>query len=273
MNGALLTGTQISEVADSQPPAPVVALGRSDTGIVAWEPDTGSVQGRLYTGATPQGEVQLSNAALGPVQPGGGLAAASDAGGDQLVAFTQGTPGALQIAVAANVPAPSAPGPLTSAAYMPNALPVLSWTAAPQHWGAVSYAVLIDGNQVGKTTATTFTPAAPLTNGAHTWQVISIDSVGQETPGPIRPLRIDTLLPTVALAIAGAHRVHSKLTFKVTLHPAKGSHVLISYGDGASSKSVRSHHAYRRAGTYTVKVTVTDHARHSEVLTSRLHIS
>jgi hypothetical protein len=204
---------------------------------------------------------------------GSGFDAAADAHGDLLVGFLQGGASALRLAVAAAVPAPAPFAELTPTTYLPTARPVLAWTAARQFWGPISYLVLIDGKQFATTSTTSFRPPTALRNGTHNWRVVAVDRLGQQTPGRLRPLRIDTHLPTVSLLISGAHEARSALTFTVRLRPSRRPvRLRVEYGDGGGSSATRSHHAYRHAGTYLVTATVTGHARHSEVVKRSLLI-
>jgi hypothetical protein len=183
-------GVRINQVADSIAPQPVVALGRHDQGIVAFAPDTGSIQARLYDAGSPGDEVQLSSNGLGPVDPGAGLSAATDAHGDQIVGFVQGTPGAMRIAVGAVVPPPGPFSALTTTRALRTSRPLLRWTAARDSWSGVVYTVYVDGLQVASTPHTSLLLRSALRSGTHQWRVVASDSVGQQSATALRPLRI-----------------------------------------------------------------------------------
>jgi hypothetical protein len=180
-------GEQLNPFADALAPAPVVALGRDDEGVLAWEPDGGSVQGRLFEAGDPAEQETFSNSALGPVDVGAGLSAAQDSTGDSVVAFVQGTP--ARIAVGAWVPAPGAFHGLTSGAQT-STRPVLRWTAASDSWSAVHYTVLIDGVTAATIIGTHYQPKTALKAGVYRWQVLATDSLGQKRTAPVLHIRV-----------------------------------------------------------------------------------
>lgn len=171
-------------------PLPVTAISRNGTGIVAFAPDLGSIQGKLYDGGTPGDLVQLSRNDFGPVDPLQGLSAAADDTGDVIVGYLQGDPTNHRVAIADVVVAPARFKGLTSERAMPGTRPTLTWEPSMDSWSPVSYSVTLDRKPIGTTKATSLVVPVRLKRGTHHWQVAATDSVGQVTHAPTRLLRI-----------------------------------------------------------------------------------
>ncbi|MGA2471287.1 MAG: hypothetical protein ABSG64_11425 [Solirubrobacteraceae bacterium] len=176
--------------ASSVAPNPVVALSRNGDGLVAFTPTTGVLDGLPYANGKAGPALTLTSPGLGPLQPQDGVAASADGGGATVVGFVQGSPGALAVAVAANVPPPSHPWMNYTEAELRTSKPTLTWGASAESWMPITYQVLIDGKLVGTTPVAKFAVMKALKRGIHTWQVIAIDGLGQKTKSSVLILRI-----------------------------------------------------------------------------------
>lgn len=87
-----------------------------------------------------------------------------------------------------------------------TARPVLSWAAAADDVGVTGYDVLVDGAVVARTSALTWTPAAPLAEGDHTWGVRARDAAGNTGAASSRTLRVDTVPPAAVTLESPAAR-------------------------------------------------------------------
>jgi hypothetical protein len=80
-----------------------------------------------------------------------------------------------------------------------NATPALSWQSATDPGsGIASYKVKIDGQPAGTKgpDETTFTPAAALADGTHTWQVLATNGAGLERASATSTFTVDTAEPS-----------------------------------------------------------------------------
>jgi hypothetical protein len=281
---------------DSAPSAsysnPVAALGRDDSGLVAYERDSGvggaSVIARPWDGQSFGPEASVTNPALGPTQANSGLFAAADRTGDIAVVFAQGTPGALRISFGGFDKLPAAFAERTKSAWTRVAQTRLKWTLPTDLWGGVSFDVTLDGQPIGSTRLTFLTPPR-IADGIHHWQVVAVDRHNQRTAAGQGTVRIDTTAPTAQLKLAGSRKAGKLLRFTVRaadLPPAAvpGApapapiatsgvrRVRVSFGDGSRGSGTHTTHRYRRRGRYSVKVTVSDAAGNVAVLRSRLRI-
>ncbi|HEU0317563.1 MAG TPA: PKD domain-containing protein, partial [Solirubrobacteraceae bacterium] len=167
---------------------------------------------------------------------------------------------ARRLAVAAVVPPPGPLFGLTTDHFIRVARPLLQWTASRGAFSPIAYTVVLDGKPIATTAATSLELPAALTDGVHQWQVIARDSLGQQTPGPVRALRIAARPPAVAIAVSGSRRAGAALGFAVAVKaPAGLAALTIDFGDGtARARGVRASHRYARAGRFTVRVSAVD---------------
>jgi len=105
--------------------------------------------------------------------------------------------------------APTAPGAVApeDGARLDTASPTFNWTAATDAGGIASYRLIIDGFQSGAdlpANATSAQPAAPLSDGEHTWSVIAHDRVDLVGYTPARSFIVDTTAPEPAALLAPA---------------------------------------------------------------------
>jgi hypothetical protein len=271
-----------------------VALAMSDArGVAAvWRRDAGNgnsaVIGRFRAlGADWEPEVELSRPELGPVAPGS-LHASGNESGDTAVAMLQGT-GAGQRVVAAVYDLP--PGrAFPHPGWVREAQPLLRWSGGADLWGLQGFQVILDGVALGGLMAATSVQApAPLPDGNHTLQVITVDRRGQATPSKVRTVRVDTVPPTAAVRVTGKRRKGRKLRVTVAAADAGSgvAAVSVNYGDrkrrareavfdyGRRIKPGRqavTRFAYKRRGRYRLVASVTDAAGHVATVTLPLRI-
>jgi hypothetical protein len=227
----------------------------------------------------PEADTLISAPELGPVVPALGLDAAADRSGDVAIAFVQGADDARRL-VAATWDRPPQPFvSYTTAAWRKFARPPLSWQAAFDLWGPVTYTVQIDGNPVGQTTDTRLTPQQVVPDGKHLWKVVATDRHGQSVSSPSRLLRVDATPPRATVRISGERKRFKPL--RVTVRAADvldpvGSGVKvvrIVWGDGTPPVVARKAvHRYAKRGKYTLRVTVADRAGNVKVVRRRLRI-
>jgi hypothetical protein len=270
-NDAFSAGLPLSSQGSTQGTAPVVAASEHREVAVAWRvadaAGTGSIHARFKPDAKPlEGEVTLSRGELGTVEPGQ-YAATSDRLAGIAVAMIQGAQdGPRSVAVAVNDRPPGPPGGQTTGTYQRRSRPTFKWRPGLELWGGQRFRVVVDGQVIGETTATTLVPQAPLASGRpHPWRVIAIDRRGQETPSKGRFIRIDAAPPRVVVRVKGKRRRGRSLKISVTGLDGRGSgidYVLVEYGDRASAKQLkqfRGVHRYRK-GSFRLKVKVVDRA-------------
>ena len=251
--------------------------------IASWLVD-GAIKGRLKPEPTKpfDNEVELSRPDLGPVSPGQ-FAASADRLAGFAVAMVQGAPGAARtLAVALHDRPPGRPGAIARKSQWMSAKQ-LRWRPGTDLWGPQRYRVLISGRVVGETTGSSLKSSATKLSGGRrvTYQVVAIDSRGQETPSRTQRVRFDGAAPTLAVNVSGKRRRGSPLRISARARERRGSGVAqikVRYGDsGATVRQrgarFRGTHAFRRPGTFTLRVTAYDRAGNTRVKSVRLRIS
>jgi hypothetical protein len=250
---------------------PVAATDENGDGLVAWQNADLTIHARAYTNVRasrtvqlPQPEVALSG---GPTDAADGLEASADRAGDIAVAFLLGPPGGRTLAVASFDRAPGAFRLSSGTGFRNAAANPLKWTQSFELWGPLTYTVEVDGKVAGRTNATALAvPGVP--DGVHRWRVIATDRRGQVTATPTRILRQDGTPPRARVTVSGARRRGQAV--RVSARPTDASpagrpasgigRVTIAWGDGSSSTGRRATHGYRRAGRFTLRVSVRDRA-------------
>ncbi len=218
----------------------------------------------------------VSDPSLGPVDPAAGLDADVDRAGDGVMAFVQSAADGRRLVVATFDRAPGAPAPSTTTNWRRLNRGPLTWSPAFDVWGGLSYQVLVDGQPVGTTGASTLTPAAPIADGLHRWQVVATDPRGQSVRSASRNLRIDATPPALTVKVAGKQQPGKKLTLTVhaiDLRPPAGSGVKqmrIDFADGTPPTVLLTDratfgHSFRK-GTFRVRVSATDVAGNATVV-------
>ena len=187
--------------------------------------------------------------------------------GNALVAWVQGA--ARTLAIGVNDRPPSRPFGRTPEKARRTARPTLVWKASNEIWGAASYQVLIDDQPAGAPTLDTkLAVPVDIAEGQHRWTIRATDRRGQVVDSKSRRLWIDTAAPRVRkVSIAGDRKpgVLQKARVSAT-DGATGvgsgiARTTVDWGDRSRPSTTRTaSHRYRRAGKFTVKVTVTDKA-------------
>jgi hypothetical protein len=217
----------------------------------------------------------------GGVDANAGLDVGVNRAGDAVALYVQDGAGGRRLMSAGFDRAPGAFRTYTTSKYRKGARPSLSWSPSFELWGPPTYTVEIDGKPYGSTTDTKLaatTSAVP--DGEHTWRVVASDRRGQATSSPARTLRVDAKPPEATLKITGSKRRGKPVRVRVrvadgSLSAPTGSGVKvvrIAFGDGAVFAGRDAAHRYRRAGTYTVRVTAGDNAGNVTVVRRRLRI-
>jgi hypothetical protein len=150
----------------------------------------------------------------------------------------------------------------------------LSWGTALDLWGPLTYTVLVDGKPVATTQETkSVVPLGSVSEGLHTWRVTATDRRGQTVTTKVRPLKVDTVAPTVTISLKRKKRVATVTAKTGDVIPPSGQAsgikaVLIDFGDGSAPVPLRkASHRYRHKGTYTIKVAAADKAGNTGVAT------
>jgi hypothetical protein len=260
--------------------APLPASSEHREVIAAWQVG-GEIKGRLKPEPTKpfENEVTLSRPDLGPVTAGN-FAVGADRLAGFAVAMVQGAPGANRsLTVAVHDRLPGRPGAIARSAWQSGRRAKLEWRPGRDLWGPQRFRVIVGGRVIGETTGTSLRPAQPLSAGRPiTYQVIAIDSRGQEAPSRTRRVRFDNAKPRISVRILGKRRAGRALRVVVRGRDGKGSgirEVRVRYGDGSrvvrQRKRFGGRHVYRR-GTFTLKATVYDNAGNRRVKRVRLRI-
>ncbi len=267
---------------------PVVAVGENFDGLAAWlqapapglpaEAHASTLEDDIALSQPPPfgPDTMVSDPGLGPVDPAAGLDADVDRAGDGVMAFVQSGADGRRLVVATYDRAPGAPALNTTTNWRRLSQAPLTWSPAFDVWGGLSYQVLVDGQPVGTTGASTLTPAAPIADGLHRWQVVATDPRGQSVRSATRNLRIDATPPGLSVKVSGKQQPGRKLTFAlhaIDLRPPAGSGVKqmrIDFADGTPAAVVLTDratfgHSFRK-GTFRVRVSATDAAGNPTVV-------
>lgn len=272
--------------------APLTLGGIAETGdgIIAWQQRSGplaerTIQARFVDNRPgskdrrPGPATTMSNPALGPVEADAGFDVAVNRAGDAVVVFVQAGDGARRIVSGTYDRAPGAFRGFTTSKYRKFARPRLSWGAAFDLWGPITYSILIDGQEVARTTATRATVPVRVSDGRHLWRVVASDRRGQSVSSPSRLLRVDATKPRLSVRIGGKRKrgalVRASAVARDVLNPeGSGVRVVrISFGDGTPKIAARrAVHRYRRSGRFTVRVSATDRAGNVAVVKRRIRV-
>lgn len=269
-------GQAINAAPAANPPTPVVALGQKNIGLVAWQPDTGSIQGREFDDGTPAAQLQLSRPDFGQTDAADGLAAAADGPGDVIVGFPQGDPANRRVVVAADIVPPAKFTARTTEHKLPRVRVLLQWRPSASTWSPPTYTVELDGVPIATTTATHLPAIVP--PGTHRWRVVATDAAGQISVTPLRRLQVASSPLQVTLSVSSAATVG--VPVRVGAHSSDRKHhrvrlrkATIDFGDQTPPVvGVVAAHAYAKPGTYRVVVTVSDAAGHSTAAQKFVHV-
>ncbi len=168
----------------------------------------------------------------------------------------------------------------TTVNYRKFARPPLAWQPSFELWGPPTYHVIVDGQEVGTTTDTKFTPPVAIPDGEHRWKVVATDRRGQSYTAPERVLRVDATPPEVTFSVSGVKKKGRKLRVKVTaadgsIDSPAGSGikvVRVNFGDGAKVEGRDVTHAYGKGGTFTIAVTAADKAGNATVVRRQIRV-
>lgn len=273
----------------SGPPAqPIGAVAETTDRVVGWvSPADGTVHGVFYDDKAasrlipgPGPDTALTSPDLGPVDPAAGFDVAGNRTGDFAFAFIQGSGDARRLVVAEYDRLPGAFRISTSSKLWRNVIKnPLAWGTALDLWGPLTYTVLIDGKPVAQTQTTKATlPVGALSEGLHTWRVTATDRRGQSVTTTVKPLKVDTIAPTVSFSVKRKQRVATVTAKPADVIPPSGNaagikYVRIDWGDGTGFEQARkASHSYRRKGAFTVRVSATDRAGNVAVAERQIHI-
>ncbi len=279
---------RLDQAGSSAPAEPLVDLAETGAAIAAWREQRGgagvvAVQERRSDGVTEPAALSLARG--GPV---GSLRLGGSGLGDAILAWSQASGGAIQVA-AAVVDAP--PDPFfvqTPEGWRRQGKVAIHWAAAINAIGRLTYSVSVDDEPVGKPTKRLFARlrSGQIGDGRHRIQVFAIDEAGQETGSRNAVLLVDRQPPKVRLVRRGK-RVAVVVTDGARRETSgvKGSALRIGFGDGSGGskgkggattisraprkqggkrkskavvKTVR--HAYGKPGSYRVAVSARDRA-------------
>jgi hypothetical protein len=273
-NGAYGSVLQVNSLAATAPSYPVPGIAGLFSTLVAWQQTPGTtgpseIRLRYEPRASTLGPEQvLSSPAEGATNASLGLAAGGDAGGDAAVAWVQGSGAGTQIVADQLYQPPGAATVSKAVSYTRSTQPVLSWTPASGRWGPITYTVTLDGAQIGQTQGSSLRVPAPLRGGSNTWFVTASNPAGLTAGSKVGRIFVDTVPPVVKVTESGPRRAGSNEILRVSYRdpaPASGlATVTIRWGDRTTTHvklgTHRIAHAYRRAGRYTITVTVVDRA-------------
>lgn len=280
--------------ANNVAPRPVGDMAENNDGYVAWmqgtSPLDATVQGVFYDVAldkrTVPGPAQLttlSNPDFGPVDVNGGLDMAVDRVGDAVAVFVQGVGDGRKLVYGGFDRLPGIFTTSTTQRFRNLRRPTLAWAPSFDLWGPVTYRAEVDNVVVGQTTTTRLPLTTSLTDGVHPWRVIATDRHGQTNVTKTGLLKVDATKPKLTFSVAGVRAPGRIQTVRVRASDPRppapattaGSGIartVISFGDGARAKSRQAKHAYRRGGTFTVRVSATDKAGNVTVVKKTIRL-
>jgi hypothetical protein len=286
-DGGLIVGnSRIDTFQSTAAPYAIPTMAGFYSALVAWQRNPGSpfpaeVRARYYDGTNYGPDVVISSPAAGPTDAAAGLAASGDIAGDVAVAWVQGSGKQTQLSGALLYYPPGSFGPQSAPKYSRRASPVFAWSSSREQWGPINYRLTVDGVQVAQTNRTSIRAPHPLSDGPHSWQVSAVNQVGIATPARAAAVQVDTVAPSVQFMLIGRQRrgVSLRLSVRTTDAPTAGeigsgvASVLVRWGDGRSARVLHgARHAYARAGTYRITVTVTDRAGNASRITRLVRI-
>lgn len=269
-------------------PVPKAALAENGRGTVAWHAQNdagqGAVRARYFNARRFEEQTFLSDPSLGSVDGSAGMDAAADSHGNQVIAYIQGEGAERRVMVAVFDRDPRAVGGRNFNKWTRKRSFRLKWSKVADTWGTVQYRIDVDGLPLTTTTRTSF-PVRNLPDGAHVYNVVTIDARGQATMGPDRALYVDTTAPTATIT---AKRSKMGRPAKVTLDATDGeaiagsgvARIRVRYGDGRGGEikvprigiveGAKLGYRYRKPGRYTVRAEIRDRAGNKRVVKTRV---
>jgi hypothetical protein len=276
----------LSSQPSAQGPEPQPASSEHREVAVAWRVSdaagNGSVKGRLKPDPTLpfDPELELSRPDLGPVAAGQ-FAIGADRLAGFAVAMVQGAPGSRTVTYAVHDRPPGRPGAIAHKNAWVSAKR-LRWRTGTDLWGPQRFRVVVGGKVLGETTGHSLRSAsrALKTGKRVSYQVIAIDSRGQENPSRTRRVRFDGTAPKLSVAVSGRKRRGAVIRVAARARERKGSgvgQIRVRFGDSSSARRRGSRfvatHRYRHKGTFRLRVIAYDRAGNTRVKTVRLRIS
>lgn len=287
-------GTPGSPVALTTPGSnqPPYAALTSSSGVIAWQQANAvgepEILAATQNGTSWDAPLSISWGGTGPTDAQAGLQIGADGYGDTMIAWLQGTTSGPAIEYGELLTPSGASNPKHAVQYVNTPTPTLTWPAAREYWGAVTYTVTMDGTVLGQSQTTSFVPPAPLADGPHTWTVTAINAGGQQVVGSTGTVFVDTTKPKLALRVSGSLRAGSKLRLQNVAsdgpnptEPGSSPSGIASYtlAWGGGSKPLigkaltKSTHTYTHKGNYKLSVTVVDRAGNATTVTRTLKIA
>ena len=283
---------RVDSLPNSSAPDAVPASAGLISTLIAWQQTPGIAgPAEIRLRYAPNGsdlapEEVISAPTLGATNADAGLVAGGDVAGDAAVAWVQGSGASTSIVAAQLLQAPGGFVASYGFRYATTATPVLNWSPASELWGAPTYALRIDGTQVGQTTATQMVAPAPLPNGRHVYQLAAVNRAGVSTNDPAATVFVDTVPPRATWKLSGTAVVKTRELLRVNYAdpPPAGlptsaasgvDTVFVKWGDGSPRVRIRrttAAHVYTRIRTYTVTITLTDRAGNRTVIVHKLKI-
>jgi PKD domain len=179
---------------------------------------------------------------------------------------------------------PAPPNPPTGAIHGPSVLELgrkatFTATGTAPNGHKVTFQWTLPGKPSSATGSTvTFTPTKL---GKHTITLKITDTTTHASATVTQAVTVrDTTKPTAHLVAPHRARVGQRLTFRGSAHDASGIRsARLSFGDGSSvtlhlgrGGAFKVHHTYHRAGTFRVRLKVTDRTGHTRTVTVHLKV-
>ncbi len=256
----------------------VPAIAGGSAMLIGWQEDSAPLApAEIRVRYAPAGgsslgpELVLSSPILGSTNADAGLFAGGDAAGDAALAWVQGTGASTRIVAAQMYQPPGSFGASRRITYSRSPQPVLSWSTPREAWGPLVYVVTLDGVQVARSGASTYRPAAPLSEGPHLYQVTAFNAAGVATPASAASLLVDTIAPSARISLSGTRRAGATVHLRVRSSDVRPpepvadssgvASVTVNWGERHRAKHPSNKsHVYSRPGLYKVTVTVVDRA-------------
>jgi hypothetical protein len=215
---------------------------------------TVELQERYATGGWQSG--YLSAPLSGPI---GGVFAAASGEGDQLIGFEQGSGEDAQVVGTFAQSPPESFYASAPAGWVQPQKALLTWKAAAQGIGSVTYSVLVDGRIIagGLHQLSLRLPAGALGNGVRQVRVLATDQLGQRTMSPVVRVKVQSEPPLVQVRRLPRGRVRVRVYGDRAGIKSKAT--LVRFGDGQVARHRDTVvHAYARPGRYVVTVQAVD---------------
>jgi len=270
---------RVDSLGSARPTIPVATTSEREESVMVWRSANGGdteVRGRHRPEAKAfSPETLLSTPAFGPAATDG-LEVTEDRLGDFAAGFLQGPLEARRVVAAVFDRPPGRPMGLSSSKPRKAKDLRLVWRPGSDLWGPQTFKVLVDNAEVGTTTEESFVPPTQVTDGAHSWQVISVDRRGQQSPSLVRTVRVDGTPPSLRVRVTGRRRSGLPITVRaVARDPRPGyglKHVKVDWGDGTPNvRGALTRHFYR-SGRFTLTVKAVDRTRNVTIRRYSLRI-